>query len=366
MAPLKKSFHVVHAFDAKRGDGAVPISRLIEFAGNLYGTTWSGGTSRGWGTVFEIDGAGHERTIYSFLGNYYYTDGFHPYSGLTAMGKLMYGTTFEGGVHGGGTVYSITPEGTETILYAFGAGSDGYEPAGDLLAYRHILYGTTSYGGNSKRCSSYCGTVFSVTASGKERIIHTFSGRDGARPYGGLIQVHGKFYGTTVFGGSDGSKGTAFVLSTDGTFKKLHSFGNGADGINPNGAMLYTHGALYGTTTFGGAHNVGTVFKLGLDGSESVLYSFNGVLDGARPFGGLTVVNGKLVGTTSGGGGGCGCGTIFAIDFNGKETTLHKFDGFHDGENAQDTLLYTRGALFGTTYTGGSGNYGTVFRLDNP
>ncbi len=364
----RDNLHVLHAFNPTRynDDGGTPISRLIELGGKFYGTTWTGGALHSWGTVFEVDSTGREHTIHEFLGGYSYTDGGNPYAGLTRMGNLMYGTTLNGGAYNNsGTVFSITPKGKEKVIHSFGADGDGYQPAGDLLAYKGVLYGTTSYGGNGgKHCASYCGAVFAISPKGNERIVHSFHSNDGARPYGGVIAVNGVLYGTTVLnGGSYGGEGTAYYVSPSGTFNRLHIFGKSGDGANPYGSLLFTHGSLYGTTSAGGAHGAGTIFKLGLDGSESVLYSFSGVLDGARPEGGLIVVDDKLIGTTSGGGGGCGCGTIFAVDLKGNEKTLHLLDGIHDGEYPQDTLLYSNGALFGTAYTGGPGQFGTVFRL---
>jgi uncharacterized repeat protein (TIGR03803 family) len=368
----KDRLHILHAFDPAHSndDGGTPIGGLIEVKGKFFGTTWTGGALHGWGTVFEIDSAGHEHTIYRFLGGYSYMDGGNPYAGLTAMGDLMYGTTFAGGAdNNNGTVFSLTPSGSESVIHSFGANGDGYKPAGRLLAYKGILYGTTTYGGHSKDCSSYCGTIFSTSPSGSERVIHNFSSKDGARPYGGLISVHGTLYGTTELGGRGHpyGRGTVYAISPSGTFKTLHVFGtNSGDGASPYGTLLFTRNALYGTTSAGGAHNAGTIFKIGLDGSESVLYSFTGYLDGARPEGGLITVNGKLLGTTSGGGGGCGCGTIFAIDFDGNEKTLHVLDEIHDGEYPMDTLLYLSGGLYGTAYTGGAHQFGTVFRLPYP
>jgi uncharacterized repeat protein (TIGR03803 family) len=367
-APLPKDhLHVLHAFDPTRynHDGGTPIAGLTEFDSSLFGTTWTGGALHSWGTVFEIDSAGHERTIHRFLGGYSSMDGANPYAGLTVMGNLMYGTTFKGGAYNNdGTVFSVTPKGHESVIHSFGANGDGYEPAGELLAYKGILYGTTTSGGQSKYC---CGTVFTITASGSERIVHQFHDKDGARPYGGLIGVHGMLYGTTELGGDYYGQGTVYVVSPSGAFKRLHVFGKSrGDGANAYGALLFTHGALYGTTSAGGAYGAGAIFRLGLDGSESVLYNFTGYLDGARPEGGLIVVNGELIGTTSGGGGGCGCGTIFSVDFNGNEKTLHLLDAIHDGEYPEDTLLYLNGGLYGTAYTGGAHQFGTVFRLLYP
>ena len=106
-------------------DGANPISGLTEINGAYYGTTYGGGASLGWGTVFKITADGAEHVIYKFkAGN----DGAHPYAGLTGVNGTLYGTTYQGGTSGNGTVFKISTSGAERVLYSFKGGDDGSTP----------------------------------------------------------------------------------------------------------------------------------------------------------------------------------------------------------------------------------------------
>ena len=131
-------------------------------------------------------------------------DGRFPYADLVAVDGTLYGTTEEGGKHNG-TVFSITPYGTEKVLHTFGGRGDGAGPQAGLLDVNGTLYGTTVAGGSSG-CNGYiCGTVFSITPSGKEKVNHRFGGTgDGDDPFGGLVYVNGTLYGTTSNGYASG------------------------------------------------------------------------------------------------------------------------------------------------------------------
>jgi uncharacterized repeat protein (TIGR03803 family) len=119
---------------------------------------------------------------------------------------------------------------------AFGSGTDpGSYPAAGLAYVNGTLYGTTVHGGSSNPQSPNLGlgTVFAVSKSGTERVLHSFTGRpDGAYPYAGLISVNGTLYGTTSGGGANGY-GTVFAVSTSGAERVLYSFKGGTDGANP-------------------------------------------------------------------------------------------------------------------------------------
>jgi uncharacterized repeat protein (TIGR03803 family) len=155
------------------------------------------------------------------------------------------------------------------VLYSFKGGlGDGENPTqAALLDVNGTLYGTTKRGGAYNR-----GTLFSITTSGKETVIHSFGGSvDGVYPYGGLIDVNGTLYGTTSNGGSISCGvrygdihgcGTVFKTTTSGQEAVLHSFGAPKDGKYPYGGLIDVNGTLYGTTTAGGAKDAGTVFAL--------------------------------------------------------------------------------------------------------
>jgi uncharacterized repeat protein (TIGR03803 family) len=209
----------LHSF--KGADGDVPLAVLTQHTnGNLYGTTEAGGAS-GDGTVFKITPSGKLTTLYSFCSRSNCTDGALPYAGLVqgANGNL-YGTTYGGGTSGDGTVFEITPSGTLTTLYSFCSQSnctDGSGPEAALVrATNGNLYGTTPLGGSN--CMNMgCGTVFKITPSGKLTTLYSFCSQsnctDGAYPYAGLVQdTNGNLYGTTQAGGASGD-GTVFRLS---------------------------------------------------------------------------------------------------------------------------------------------------------
>jgi uncharacterized repeat protein (TIGR03803 family) len=190
---------------------------------------------------------------------------------------------------------------TNSILWSFGNGSDGQAPAGDLIRDTSgNLYGTTQSGG----ANSY-GTVFKLTAQGNESVLWSFGhGTDGAGPQDGLIMdPSGNLYCTTGGGGGGTyGSGTVFKLTPPSTIggnwseSILWSFCSQsacADGESPSaGLLMDASGNLYGTTVYGGAHPggpryAGVVFKLTAQGNESVLWSFGSGTDGAGPLGGL-------------------------------------------------------------------------------
>ncbi len=267
---------ILHSF-AGGTDGATPIAGLVmDSSGNLYGTTYSYG-SLGGGTVFKLTpgtgGAYTETILHSFAGG---TDGANPYAGLVmdSSGNL-YGTTFGGGGSSSyGTVFRLTPATggsyIETILHSFAGGTDGANPyAGLVMDSSGNLYGTTESGGGS----SNHGTVFKLTpgtgGTYTETILNSFAGgTDGVNPYAGVVMdSSGNLYGTTEYGGSSNS-GTVFKLTpgTGGTYTEtiLHSFAGGTnDGSYPfAGLVMDSSGNLYGTTQTGSSGGNGTVFEI--------------------------------------------------------------------------------------------------------
>jgi len=210
-----------------------------------------------------------------------------------------------------------------SVLYSFEAPPDGNNPAAGLIDVSGTLYGTTNEGGAYSCGRSTCGTVFSITTGGKEAVLHSFgSGSDGSFPGDGLVDVNGTLYGTTEQGGAyeyrGTGEGTVFSITTGGTEKVLHSFGNGKDGHHPYAGLLNVKGTLYGTTYEGGLYvcgayaNCGTVFGITTDGTEKVLHNFGSGTDGRFPEAGLLDVKGTLYGTTDSGGA-YGGGTFFSI-----------------------------------------------------
>lgn len=385
-----RSFRVLYRFAGGR-DGAGPGGALIDLNGTLYGTTGAGGGhpqcgyGHGCGTVYSLSATGAEMVLHRFAGG---SDGWAPVAGLINVNGTLYGTTRYGGgsgcveYFGCGTVYTITPGGHEKVIFDFDNYGNGTQPFARLIDVKGTLYGTTWHGGTSNN-----GTVFSLSKSGVETVLHSFGGApDGALPYGDLIDVKGTLYGTTWAGGSgcgsSGGCGTVFSITTAGVEKVIYSFAGGSDGSYPNAGLTAVNGMMYGTTSpflcCSSQTGWGTVYRVSTNGAEKVLHHFGRGSDGAQPIAGLTNVHGTLYGTTERGGSGSacgpgssgypgGCGTVFSIATEGKEQVLHSFDGT-DGELPQGELLYVSGTLYGTAGAGGRlkcGSYasgcGTVF-----
>jgi uncharacterized repeat protein (TIGR03803 family) len=354
------AFSLLYSFKGGT-DGAVPNGLLRDASGNLYGTTFSGGTS-GKGTVFKLDATGVETVLYSFTGG---ADGSGPIAGLIrdAAGNF-YGTTYSGGgmpTCDCGTVFKLDMTGAETVLHRFTVEEGAGPQAGLIRDEAGNLYGTTYYGGAFDN-----GTVFKLDTTGAVTVLHTFTGRsDGGGPHGGVLRdAAGNFYGTTPYGGPRGS-GTVFKLDTTGGETVLHNFLDQPDGKAPwAGLVGDAAGTLYGATQFGGTDGIGTVFKLDKAGRGAVLHSFIGP-DGVQPMAGLILDPiGNLYGTAYAGGASDG-GTVFKLDPFGTLTLLHGFHGGRrDGLNPQAGLVRdAAGNLYGTTPIGGAFNQGTVFKL---
>jgi uncharacterized repeat protein (TIGR03803 family) len=365
-------------------DGAGSEANLVQGTdGNLYGTTRGGGTN-GMGTVFMMTPSGTLSTLYSFCAQSSCADGSQPEGGLVlGSDGNFYGTTTEGGNTGCiggvgcGTVFKINSAGTLVTLHIFSGGTDGAAPfAGLIQGSDGNFYGTTGGGGTSN-----LGTVFRITSRGILTTLHSFNGSDGASPYAAVVQgTSGGFYGTTSGAGVD-DVGTVFEITSGGGFKTLYTFcsqTNCADGREPVAPLVQAaNGSLYGTTEAGGssgacAGGCGTVFKITPNGALTTLHSFDST-DGAVPTAGLIdATNNIFYGTTEVGGAnnscfGGGCGTVFEITASGSLTTLYNFcsqanctDAFYPFGGL---VQATNGTLYGTTSTGGTGGYGTVFSL---
>jgi uncharacterized repeat protein (TIGR03803 family) len=292
---------IVHYF-RELSKGAQPAGDLLSISGTLYGVTSAGG-AHGYGTVFSMTTAGKERILHSFNGG---KDGAQPMAGLTLLDGKLYGTTELGGRYGHGTVFSITTSGDEHVIHSFGLGSDGIDPEGGLVPVNGTLFGTTSGGGGPS--GSGFGTIFSIAASGLEKVPVSFNCGNGAHPVASMTLVAGSLYGTTSAGGngcgSGAGNGIVFALSDGQTERRVYAFGGPPDGTNPSTALTRIHqgAALCGATAYGGSFKGGTIFTVTPGGKESVIHEFGYGLDGNTPLGGLTRRNGTLFGTASNGG----------------------------------------------------------------
>jgi uncharacterized repeat protein (TIGR03803 family) len=164
---------------------------------------------------------------------------------------------------GCGVVYEVTQAGVYKVLYAFAGGDDGNAPVAGLgLDPAGNLYGTTTSGG-----AGGCGTVFKISLDGTKTTLHSFTynqdSSDGCDPVSQpYLDKKGNLYGTTRYGGASGM-GTVFKITATGKERILYAFGSGNDAANPDGRLLAgPDGALFGTTVGGGVHGWGTVYKL--------------------------------------------------------------------------------------------------------
>jgi len=200
---------VLYSFRGEEDGGFPTAGLVRDAAGNLYGTTEFGGIpncpgTSGCGVVFKVDKDGNETVLYSFTGG---PDGGQPIAGRVrdAAGNL-YGTTTLGGdpncpqssPFGCGTVFKVDAAGNETTLYRFAGYTGGANPTGSLIrSAAGYIWGTTSDGGTFGG-----GTVFRLAPNGTEIVLHNFNGSEGAGPAGGVIRdAAGNFYGTTTAGG---------------------------------------------------------------------------------------------------------------------------------------------------------------------
>jgi hypothetical protein len=331
-------------------DGGLPLAGLtIDSAGNLYGTTWEGGScsfTDGCGVVFELSNSGggwKYQVIYTFQG---LPDGYSPMSTLTLdKAGNVYGTTSAGGKYYGGTVFEVSPGTggwTEKLIYEFSSGTNnqGNNPEGGVIFdAAGNLYGTTMGGGNyGGICSNGgCGTVFELSSNGSggwtKSLIFRFNGPDGYVPAGDFVSdSSGNLYGITMAGGKlhpvCGSSGCGVVyeLARNGgsgwSEKVLLDLPNTVGGFY-SGPAIDAAGNLYASVYTGGSGQYGFAFKLtkGSSGNwtTNTLHNFTGVSDGEYPDGGWIVKpSGVLIGTAAAGGivaGSCsnGCGLVYEI-----------------------------------------------------
>jgi hypothetical protein len=412
-APPASKEKVIYSFTGG-ADGEWPLSDLtIDSAGNLYGTTVRGGTGcspdGGCGTVFELERTSQgwkHQVLYRFAG--YPNDGFSPLAGLIVDNAgNIYGSTASGGTNDDGTVFMLVPNSqgsrTEKVIYTFDctSGDAGCEPKGDLVSDAHgNLYGTTSGGGGGACYYFGCGAVFELMpqADGTwaETTLHAFAGapNDGTYPTAGVVlDSTGAVYGTTIYGGSGSCRtggtedvygcGTVYKIAPSGgawTETVLYSFVKGYGfGMFSSGELFFhNHDHVLGVTQAGG-DGLGSVFELRdtkrRGWQQSGAHIFYGSPDGQLPAGRLVAdASGNLFGVASAGGTGTGGdGIVFELQrLKGgwKERILHSFTGPPDGEYPPAGLVSdSQGHLYGTTEFGGTGmgcnqgSCGTVYEV---
>jgi uncharacterized repeat protein (TIGR03803 family) len=324
-----------------------------------------------------------EPVLYNFCSEDGCADGRNPEAGLTSNGGNFYGTTSGGGAFGAGTVFELSPNGSggwnEAVLYNFTGGADGRGGYSSVLFDGDgNLYGVTYFGGLSG-CDygNGCGVVFELSPVGSswtETVLYTFCSQagcaDGEFPLTNLIMdTAGNLYGVTNSGGSNGN-GTVFELSPSGgswTEQVIYNVPNVGIGFNA-GVAMDTAGNIYGATPT-------TVFELLPNGSKwnsAVLHTFTGAPKDGSDAQSTPVLDkaGNLYGATVSGGT-KNFGTVYKLTpvTKGKkkgtwtEKILYSFKGgTKDGTNGGGIALDASGDIYGIT---GGGKYGdgTIFEL---
>ncbi len=382
-----QTFKVLYTFTGGQ-DGGMPQAGLtMDGAGNLYGTAQNGGLQScayGCGTVFKLKRSASGWTynpLYSFSGG---SDGAYPKAGVIfGPDGSLYGTAFEGGnSRNDGVVFNLRPSPrfcktvlcpwVETVLHQFaGTPNDGANPDyGDLIFDpAGNIYGATSEGGTYGG-----GTVYQLTASGGEIVLHSFGGSfDGLIPFNGVIRDgDGNLYGTTYQGGLSYNDGTVFQVTPSGTETVIYDFSrNLGNGLHPNGLIFDQLGNLYGTTPNGGSgqNDNGTVFELTLSNGSwtySLAYSFTGGSD-CGPANGVLLMDavGNLYGTTYCSGA-HGYGSVFKLTNTHSGwiyKSLHDFNATDGAWPGGNLIFDGTGNLYGTASNGGAYGWGVVWEI---
>jgi probable HAF family extracellular repeat protein/uncharacterized repeat protein (TIGR03803 family) len=345
---------------------AQPQGKLSAAAnGSLYGVMSYGGSGNP-GGVFEIDSSGTFRVVHHFVA----ADGSGPSGVIRANDGLLYGTMYRAGANNCGAVYRVDPvTGALTNIYAFPWSSssgcyNGAGPTGGVIQARDgRLYGMTD-----GFYSGVYGNIYVVGLDGSFSLLHTFDSSSGGKPTGGLEEDRdGLFVGTTSLGGvAPNANGAALRVSASGQFEVLAGFQTADEGYWPLGGVTFgADGWLYGTTNIGGANGGGTIFRLQENGPFETLRPLTSATDGAQPYGHLTLASdGRLYGTTFSGGA-SQQGTLFSVTAGGAFSRVFSFP------SPQFSCSNVGGGPLGGVIEGADGNlYGatnvcvTVFRRD--
>jgi uncharacterized repeat protein (TIGR03803 family) len=351
VAPVRAQVQEFVLHDFTQSTGRFPTAGVTLAPDGIYGTAQDGGTLDH-GVVYKLDTAFHYTVLHNFTG----ADGAVPWAGVIRdSAGNFYGTTYIGGTANKGVVYKLDSAGNLTVLYNFTGEADGGSPlAGVIRDSAGNLYGTTYIGGTADK-----GVVYKLDSAGDYTVLYNFTGGTaGGNPYAGVIRDSaGNLYGTTTSGTSPGD-GVLYKLDEDGNYTVLHHF---TANSYPNGVIFAPDG-LYGTTRGSGTGHYGVVYKLGASAGYTVLYNFTGgEEDGGGPSGGVVRDSaGNLYGTTYIGGIG-DYGVVYKVDSAGNYSVLYNFSGDADGGHPYaGVILSPAGNLIGTTDAGGTSG-GVVF-----
>ena len=355
---LPKSSAVITAVASFSGsNGSFPDAGLtLDASGNLYGTTYSGGTNND-GTIFEIAAGSTAVTTIASFDNTNNTNDSRP-SGLTrdASGNL-FGTTQEGGPTGSGVVFEVAAGTNSITTRASFAALDGFAPLGPLtLDASGDLYGTTVYGG----ADNY-GTIFELAAgSNVETTLASFNGNVESDAWGGVtLDASGNFYGTAA-----GNAGAVFEMAAgSATITTLAAFAPHAPvNLSSLNVVFDASGNIYGTTDFGSI-DPGTVFEIAKGSSAMTTVAVFNAAAGQDPFGTLSQdASGDLFGMTQLAGA-SGDGTVYELPKGSNAVTALASFNTATGDSPSSLTIDRSGNLYGATSKGGANGYGTIFEI---
>jgi uncharacterized repeat protein (TIGR03803 family) len=302
-------------------------------------------------------------TVYNFRG----TQGGNPLTVALTQGRdgRLYGTTLYGGAHGQGTVFSITPSGQYSLLHSF-SGSDGANPWGGVtLGTDGNFYGATQSGGSSNQ-----GVVFKMSYSGAVTVVHSFTGgNDGRAPLSSPVEGDdGNFYGTTEYGGPLFG-GVVYQVTRSGGYKIIYDYDPSVGETLQFAPLVGNDSNLYVVALQGGANGCGSVLQLSTAGVAGEQYSFDCSSNGSNPDASLVqAADGNFYGVTyNGGAKGGGYGILFRLSQSFAETTLYSFKfGSNALQNPDTALLQaTDGNLYGVAYAGGTKGDGGIYQFSS-
>ncbi len=344
--------------------GQFPGGNLMEASnGKLYGMTTQGGASPYNGVLFEFDTLTSTVTKKIDFNNG--RDGQQPVASLfKASDGLLYGTTYSGGIHGKGTIFSIDPV-TNIFTKKFDLNDSIVFPRSSFVEYpQGILIGASCAG-----ASTDSGTIFKYDiAANSLTVLHSFTRATGYWPIQTpIIASDGKLYGVTASGGAY-SYGVLYSLDlSTNIYTELYEFDITNGGYTQSGVMQASNGKIYGVTRYGGLTDEGVLFEF-----DPVLnlytkkFDFGAGISGNAPTADLVeFTDGTLYGTTIRGGA-SNNGTIFQFNpLNGNLNTRASFMGATNGSVPYSKMmLSSTGKLYGTTWLGGSSDVGVMYEYD--
>ena len=329
----------------------------------IFGTAAYGGRRLG-GTIFKFDP--RQPNSLSVVHGFNHQFGMHPPANvIEASDGFLYGTTTEGSAFASyGTIFKVSPDGTQhTVLHNFDGTNGRHPPNGLVQASNNLLYGVANGG------AAESGVIFSIRTDGTDyHIVHSFNFDEGISPVSAPLQAsNGLLYGVT-YGGGTNNIGTIYQINLDGEeFRVLHHFSNGYE-ISSHGPLIQgSDGFLYGTSR-GNFEQPGSIFKINMDGSDfRTIHTFS-TYELGNPEGALVQIpDGTLYGTAVGTGdisGPYGYGNMFKIQPDGTGyQVVHIFNG-DSGFNPKGPLAYHNNSVYGFTNLGGATNGGVVFKYD--